>query len=325
MSDAFTHHGGRMTDARQRFGGQPADWLDSSTGVNPRPWRPGPEMQPDWRALPDPAALADLERAAAAYFGVDPRYCAAVPGSEAGLRALAQLLNLPGRHAPLCYGTHIHAFAEIVDTGAGASVLVQANPNNPDGVLLTRNSILARLERQERNGGWLIVDEAFVDCTPEWSVASLVAEDRRLIVTRSFGKFFGLAGLRLGFVLAPLSLLARLRRLVGEWPVCAAALDFGRAAYADTAWIDQTRAQLPRAAAALDKVLRRHGLAAHGHCPLFRLVETPSAQRLFETLARRHILTRPFADHPRLLRFGLPAGDGAARLDRALAAALDDG
>jgi cobalamin biosynthetic protein CobC len=200
------------------------------------------------------------------------------------------------------------------------------NPNNPDGALLTREALLATLEQQERSGGWLIVDEAFVDCAPEWSVAGEVAGTRRLIVTRSFGKFFGLAGVRLGFVLAPPALLAELRHLLGEWPLGAAALSFGSAAYADAPWIARTRAELPAAAARLDDVLTRHGPAPRGGCPLFRLAETAAAHGLFTALAHRHILTRPFAHHPRLLRFGLPADDRAlARLDAALAEAHSDG
>jgi cobalamin biosynthetic protein CobC len=320
-----TTHGGRLGDARARFGGAAAAWLDLSTGINPNAWMPPEDLALDWRALPDPRELAGLERTAAVYFGADPASCVAVPGSEVGLRALARLLGLPGLHLPLCYGTYADAFAAYGAATSGPSVLVLGNPNNPDGALVTREALLTVLEQQERNGGWLIVDEAFADCAPEWSVAGAVADDRRLIVTRSFGKFFGLAGVRLGFVLAPSALLAELRHLLGEWPLGAAALSFGSAAYADAPWIARTRAELPASAARLDDVLTRHGLAPRGGCPLFRLAETAEAHALFAGLARRQILTRPFADHPRLLRFGLPADDLAlARLDAALAEALSD-
>lgn len=319
MSGPHTTHGGRLGDARARFGGAAADWLDLSTGINPNAWSSADEPELDWRALPDPRELARLEQAAAAYFGADPALCLAVPGSEAGLRALARLLGLPGLHLPLSYGTYAEAFAAASN---GPSVLVVGNPNNPDGGIMTREALLAALEQQERSSGWLIVDEAFADCTPEWSIAGEVAEDRRLIVTRSFGKFFGLAGVRLGFVLAPPALLAELRHLQGEWPVCVAALSFGLAAYADAPWIARTRAALPVAAARLDAVLTRHGLAPHGGCPLFRLAETADAHDLFAALARRHVLTRPFTGHANLLRFGLPADASAlARLDAALTAA----
>lgn len=323
MSDPYTTHGGRLGDARARFGGAPGDWLDLSTGINPNAWAPEDDVAPDWRALPDPRELARLERIAAAYFGADPALCAAVPGSEAGLRALGRLLGLPGLHLPLSYGTYAQAFPP---TSGAPSVLVVGNPNNPDGAIMPREALLAALARQERSGGWLVVDEAFADCTPEWSIAGEVAEGRRLIVTRSFGKFFGLAGVRLGFVLAPTKLLAELRQLQGEWPVCAAALSFGTAAYGDAPWIARTRAAVALAATHLNDVLTRHALAPRGGCPLFRLAETDAAHDLFAALARRHILTRPFADHPKLLRFGLPADARALdRLDAALAEARANG
>lgn len=327
MSGALTYHGGRLGDARARFGGEPSDWLDLSTGINPNPWAPNGGVVLDWRGLPDPRDLARLEQNAAAYFRADPALCLAVPGSEAGLRAIAHVLGLPGLHLPLSYSTHAQAFARAQAltaadaAGHGPAVLVLGNPNNPDGTMMAREALLAALELQESSGGWLIVDEAFADCAPECSIVDQVAEHRRLIVTRSFGKFFGLAGVRLGFVLAPTNLLAQLRHLQGEWPVCAAALSFGVAAYADGPWIARTRAALPAAAARLDEILLRLGLVPRGGCPLFRLVETESARDLFAALARRHILIRPFAGHPHLLRFGLPP-DGAAlaRLDTELAA-----
>lgn len=319
MSDPLAIHGGRLGAARARFGGTPTDWLDLSMGINPRPWPISEAAAPDWRALPDPQDLARLEHTAAACFGADPALCLAVPGSEAGLRSLAGVLGLPGQHRALSYGTYAQAFARAKAEKTGPAVLVLGNPNNPDGAATQREVLLKALERQERSGGWLVVDEAFVDCMPEWSIADQVAEDRRLIVTRSFGKFFGLAGLRLGFVLAPSAVLAGLRKVLGEWPICSAALLFGMAAYADAAWTARTRVELRLAAGRLDQVLARNGLMPGGSCPLFRLVETERAPALFAALARQHILTRPFADHPRLLRFGLPA-DAAAlgRLDAAL-------
>jgi cobalamin biosynthetic protein CobC len=332
MSGGFTLHGGRLGEARERFGGAPEDWLDLSTGINPAPWPGAASGAIDWHGLPDPGDLARLERRAAAFFGVDPASCCAVPGSETGLRLIARIIGLPGLHLPLSYGTHAAAFehASPVASAAGLpanpAVFVIADPNNPDGRITPRETLIDVLGHQEANGGWLVVDEAFADCRPDASVAGLVSEGRRLIVLRSFGKFFGLAGVRLGFVIAPAELLERLRHLLGEWPVCAAALTFGIAAYADSAWIAATRRDLPLRASRLDVVLRRHGLIPNGDCPLFRLVDTADASALFGRLALRHILTRPFAGHPRLLRFGLPLDDAAlARLDAALAECRADG
>jgi len=168
--------------------------------------------------------------------------------------------------------------------------------------------------------GWLLVDEAFADCDPALSIAEMVGDDQRLVVFRSFGKFFGLAGVRLGFVLAPQDIVAALRERLGAWPLSAAAMAIGTAAYADRDWIAATRRRLPRAAAALDAVLVRRGHRPVGACPLFRLIERPDAHARFEQLARCAILTRPFADQPHWLRIGLPADAAAlARLETALA------
>lgn len=332
MSEAFTHHGGALAAARAHFGGAASDWLDLSTGINPRAWRGAQDIAIDWRALPERAALAELETLAAAHFGADPALCRAVPGSEAGLRLLAPLLDLPGRHLALCYGTHAEAFdsaESMLDPFVAtrhATTLVIANPNNPDGRLRSRADILALLARQEARGGWLVVDEAFADCHAEASVCGEVADRRRLIVLRSFGKFFGLAGVRLGFAITPRPVQARLGRRLGDWPVNAAALALGPPAYADAAWIAATRVALPVRATAMDAVLAGHGLATEGACPLFRLIRTPRAATLFTGLARRHILTRPFARHPDLLRLGLHADDAELdRLDQALRAVHADG
>lgn len=325
MTAGFAHHGGRLREACDRFGGRPEEWIDLSTGINPNGWRPVEPLAIDWRCLPDTNALTQLEQMAARYFGCDPALCVAVPGSETGLRLLAPLLDLPGLHQSLAYGTYRAAFAQrnmLADPlalPARATALVLGNPNNPDGKLFARDDLLALLDHQERHGGWLVVDEAFADCDPGWSIAADVCTQRRLIVLRSFGKFFGLAGLRLGFVIAPPAILAGVRQALGDWPLHAAALAFGSAAYADAAWIAATRRDLPRRAAALDAVLVRHGLTPQGACPLFRLVAAPGAGALFEPLARHRILARPFANHPDLLRIGLPADDRALdRLEAAL-------
>lgn len=325
MTAGFTHHGGRVADACARFGGEPAAWLDLSTGINPHVWTAPPDLQVDWQRLPDPGSLATLEAAAARHFNCDPALCIAVPGSEAGLRLIARLLDLQGLHHPPCYGTYRAAFAEARPLGRldtlpdRSTALVLGNPNNPDGTLIARERLLAMLAHQERHGGWLILDEAFADCDPQPSLAPMVSAGRKLVVLRSFGKFFGLAGMRLGFVIAPHDLMTALRRVLGDWPLHAAAIALGTAAYEDRSWIEQTRRNLAGAAAQLDAMLARRGFAAQGTCPLFRLICAGDATALFERLASRHILTRPFAEHPALLRIGLPADPAALdRLDRAL-------
>ncbi|MDQ1232001.1 aminotransferase class I/II-fold pyridoxal phosphate-dependent enzyme [Sphingomonas sp. SORGH_AS_0879] len=318
---ALTHHGGRIDAAKALFPHVTEPWLDLSTGINPVPWQPPAGLAVDAAPLPDRSTLARLEALAAAHFGAAPERVAAVPGSEMALR----LLPLLGVAQPIVavrpgYGTHgavatarvDHAVLEEWPGRAGSLLL--ANPNNPDGVHRSPEQLTQLADAQARAGGWLILDEAFADAM----LGPGFAGGERVVVLRSFGKFFGLAGLRLGFVIAEPEWLARLRALLGDWPVASHAIVWGSAAYADRGWIAATRDALAARAVALDAVLARHGLTARGACPLFRMVETPDAPAIFARLAAAGILVRPFADAPERLRFGVPVADDLNRLDRAL-------
>jgi cobalamin biosynthetic protein CobC len=318
----FRHHGGRLSDARAAWPDAPQPWLDLSTGINPQPWRGKTPHDP--RRLPDPADLAALQATAARAFGVDPSRVAATAGAEAALRLLPRLLNAKTvAIVSPTYGAHADAWAQagvtvqaiepdaLSDVETDAAVVV--NPNNPDGRILPASAMGAR------SRGWLIVDESFADATPKSSIEHRI--DDRLIVLRSFGKFYGLAGVRLGFIIAPPEFAAKVRAAQGDWPISAQAIAYGRAAYADTAWADRTRARLRRDAARLDKLLTRRGFAVTGDCPLFRLAHTPNAQRWFEALCAQGVLVRPFDHTPDALRFGLPSAKGWGKLEAALDAA----
>lgn len=322
----FSWHGGRLAEARAVYGGE--QWIDLSTGINPLAWPGVDEVTIDWRALPEPQALMALEAAAAAHFGVDPGQVCALPGSEMGLRLVGRLLPLPARYLVPSYRTHGAVFEQGVpmeDFGElpeGATALLLANPNNPDGRVIDPRRLCEWLAGLERRGGWLIVDEAYADSLPECSMAAEIGDGRPLVLLRSFGKFFGLAGVRLGFLVGPRPIIARARAMLGEWPVSTAAVALGTAAYRDRMWIEAMLELLRRSAQRLDAMLARHGLSGRGDCPLFRLVEVDDGHALFERLAAHAILTRPFADHPRWLRLGLPGAD--AEWDR-LAEALGHG
>jgi cobalamin biosynthetic protein CobC len=324
--NGFAYHGGRLADAKAYFGNPDMPWLDLSTGINPHAWPGSADLAIDWQALPDVRALEELEAAAAAYLAIDRAHICALPGTEIGLRMLGDILPGPAAYAESSYRTYAAMFrqgrparsAEMA-TVEDATIVV-ANPNNPDGRLTPPTSLLGQLGRLRASSHWLVIDEAFADANPEMSLAGQVNDAQPLIIFRSFGKFFGLAGVRLGFVLGPRSLIAQYREKLGSWPVSAAALAIGSAAYRDRRWIASMRCTLRADAEALDAVLARRGFNAVGACPLFRLIETDDAAALFERLARRAILTRPFDYDPRWLRIGLPAdGVALARLDAALA------
>ena len=323
----WTIHGGRLSQAQQAFPEAPCPWLDLSTGINPEPWPGCAGLVVDWQRLPDEAALSALEATAARHFGADRTQVLALPGTEFGLRSLAALgFPPPFGHVAPGYRSHGDAFpdSDPIDiaalqarAGQGGTILL-ANPSNPDGRLLPVHELLERAAALHARGGWLVIDEAFIDAHEDNSVVPFLSGHEQVVVLRSFGKFFGLAGVRLGFAVAPSPLVAKWRERLGSWPVSAAAIAIGTAAYADDAWIAETRIILAKRAAALDAVLRRHGLEPQGASPLFRLVACDAAI-LFDRLARKGILTRPFDYNPRWLRLGVPASqDELARLDRAL-------
>lgn len=316
----WTWHGGGLEAARRHFGGD--DWIDLSTGINPHPWPDTDTLAIDWQRLPEPHALAELEAAAAASFGLAPRFVCAVPGTEIGLRLAGHLVGGVARYLAPTYRTHGEmipgAPIALDEIDGHDGTLILANPNNPDGRALSPERLRDLLDRRSRDG-WLLVDEAFADVDPTLSIAGQIDDNRRLMVFRSFGKFFGLAGVRLGFLLGPSALIDRARAALGAWPVSAAAIAIGTAAYRDSLWIDAMRARLREEAAALDAVLALAGHRATGACPLFRLIQVPDGMALFEQLARHAILTRPFADNPHWLRLGLPPSEAAlARLAEAL-------
>jgi cobalamin biosynthetic protein CobC len=193
-------------------------------------------------------------------------------------------------------------------------VLVIANPNNPDGRTCAPDALLRIAE-----GRLLVVDEAFADICPDISLARYAGR-AELLVLRSFGKFFGLAGLRLGFALADESLATQLRRALGPWAVSGPAAAIGAVALADEPWIRATRVRLTAAAGRLDGLLLRAGLDIVGGTALFRLVGHARAADLFESLAQAAVLVRRFPDQPGRLRFGVPGDDSAfERLEHALA------
>lgn len=327
-------HGGRLGQAQALFADAPKPWIDLSTGINPWPY-PAPRASRSARArLPDPTETAALEHAAARAFGVGGDCVLAAPGTEAAIRLLAACL--PARTIAIVeptYGGHRQAWTQAGAQVAGIDrcdlpqaagrfgAVVLVNPNNPDGARIAPAELLSLASSLADAGGWLIVDEAFVETTPEFSVSPVVGPGwpaERLVTLRSFGKFHGLPGLRLGFVTGHPALIADLRRRQGEWAVSADAIVAGLAAYADTAWAVRTRARLDGAAARLDRLLRRAGMEVLGGVSLFRLAAADDAQARFTRLGRAGILSRPFDHAPRWLRLGLPTAAQWPRLEAAM-------
>ncbi|MGR3547666.1 MAG: threonine-phosphate decarboxylase CobD [Roseovarius sp.] len=310
-------HGGGIDAARAAHGGERTDWIDLSTGINPLPYPVG-EITPEaWTALPDRTAQEALIRAARHFWQVpDGAAVLAVPGAS------ALIARLPGLRAPgtvhipgPTYNEHAASFRahgwQVIDTrtaDAPVDARVIVHPNNPTGQFYGAQDLDAPLT---------IMDESFCDVAPDRSLLRHALTPGR-IVLKSFGKFWGLAGLRLGFAIGARDELDRLSDMLGPWPVSGPALEIGARALNDPEWVRETRVRLNEEAARLDALMWRAGAEAVGGCALFRLYRVKSAEAWQARLAEHRILIRVFPYADDLIRLGLPGPEGWARLEAAL-------
>jgi cobalamin biosynthesis protein CobC len=328
-------HGGELAAARRLFPAAPEPFIDLSTGINPNPY-PLPDLPGALFArLPETDAMAALATVAAETYGAPSAdHVVAAPGTQILLPMAAGLVPA-GRAAVVAptYSEHPrvaalagHAVIETssLEVAGGCNLVLLTNPNNPDGRLFSKDALLTAAKQLQARGGVLVVDEAFMDVGPrEASLAPDVSRGN-IVVLRSFGKFFGLAGVRLGFAIAAPALARRLAAQLGPWAVSGPALAIGTQALADRAWSEMTCHYLTQATARLDAILGAAKLKVLGGTTLFRLIQTPAAGKLFDHLGRAGILTRAFPDHPAWLRFGLPASEQEwPRLQEAMAAWVD--
>ena len=322
------HHGGDLSAASRAFGSPVDGWVDLSTGINPLPWPVPADALKSLHRLPDSGAIDTLRQAAAAAYGIDdPARIACAPGSQALIQWLPRLRD-PARVAVVAptYGEHAPAWqaaghdtfeTETLPDAADCDVAVITRPNNPDGILASAEAVTALANALAIKGGAVVVDEAFADLDPAPSIAA--GESSGLIALRSFGKFYGLPGLRLGFALADRDTAGRLTAAMGPWAVSSMAAEIGASALGDRDWQAATRERLARDSARLDDLLAGAGLAVVGGTALFRLVESDVAPDVHEKLGRAGIYTRSFPDTPNWLRFGLPGEDTHwDRLEKAL-------
>lgn len=304
-------HGGGLDAAISRYGGTRRDWLDLSTGINPVPYPVGHLPFDAWTTLPDAAAAKALDAAARAFWNVPEELdLLAAPGASCLIAQMPRLLR-PGRvhiESPT-YNEHAAAFTghgwQVTDHAATARVVV--HPNNPTGTFWDGTS----------DAKLLVIDESFCDIAPERSHVPAAMKDGT-VVLKSFGKFWGLAGLRLGFAIARPGLIQKLRDWLGPWPVSGAALAVGATALNDHAWAERTRQRLAKDAEHLDSLMGHTGATVCGGTPLFRLYDVGDAAKWQDRLARHRIWSRVFPYSRQWLRLGLPAPDHWARLETAL-------
>ena len=319
-------HGGNIDQAMAAYGGAAADWIDLSTGINRVPY-PVPEVpQAAWTMLPTHAAMDALLAAVRLHYQTEAPVLA-VAGAQAAIQMIPGLPVRSGQklarvlgptyneHAATlrAAGWSVQMVTQLADL-AGADLAVVVNPNNPDG----QTHAPADLQGLLAKVGRLVVDESFGDVAPELSMLPHVGCDN-LLILRSFGKFWGLAGARLGFVFGHAADIANLRAMAGPWPVSGAALIIGQAAYADTNWATVTRNRLHSEIPRIDGLAQTAGWHSAGGTALFRLYHTPDAVAAQSHLARTHIWTRRFPWHPNWLRLGMPGTDAEwARLAAAI-------
>ncbi|WP_045390510.1 threonine-phosphate decarboxylase [Falsirhodobacter sp. alg1] len=308
-------HGGDLDRAMTRYGG--TDWIDLSTGINRVPYPVPPLPASAWTNLPTRTAQTALATAA------QKAWNAAMPllplaGAQAAIQTLPRLGRIgTARVLGPTYNEHAAnlraagwAVTEVGALGAlnGADLAVVVNPNNPDGRSWSPDALRAL------DVGRLIVDESFADPFPGLSLLALPPERGRIIL-RSFGKFYGLAGLRLGFAAGHPEDLAQISAVAGPWPVSGAALEIGRIALADRSWAEETTARLHADATRMDAAVP---WPLVGGTPLFRLYDTPDATAAQHHLARHGIWSRIFPYSSRWIRLGLPAPLEWPRVEAAL-------
>ncbi|MFQ6553577.1 threonine-phosphate decarboxylase [Aestuariibius insulae] len=323
-------HGGNLDAAIHRYGGSRSDWLDLSTGINPVPYPVGDIPADAWTALPDQAATDRLLRAARHVWSV-PKSAGIIiaPGASALIARMPDLIDLAGAHIPgPTYNEHAAAFAKtghhVNDPdGSGAFADIYVHPNNPDGRLWEAQDLGRR--------ALTIIDESFCDTVPHLSHIDLTREDG-IVLLKSFGKFWGLAGLRLGFAIGAPETLdpaiitdsskktpgRSLTDLLGPWPVSGPALEIGARALEDHDWAKATRTRLAQDAVRLDALLTGGGAKVAGGTTLFRLYEVDDATTWQHRLAEHHIWSRIFPYSKTWLRLGLPASDRWDQLQAAL-------
>ncbi|RVD61656.1 threonine-phosphate decarboxylase [Mesorhizobium sp. M2D.F.Ca.ET.185.01.1.1] len=329
---AAVDHGGSLGRASALFPHAPKPFVDLSTGINPHSYPLFELPATALSRLPEAAQLRELAEIAASAYGVpSAAHVAAAPGTQILLPRVASLLR-PGRALVLgpTYAEHAraaaiagHAVAEVSDFDAlvEADLAVLVNPNNPDGRVIEKARLLELAARLRAKGGLLVVDEAFMDVGPiEHSLAGDVTEGG-IVVLRSFGKFFGLAGVRLGFALTDALTAERLDAQLGPWAVAGPALEYGIRALSDTKWQADMRQRLALDVGRLDALLGRSDVPVAGGTSLFRYLSFPAAPTLFSALGERGVLVRHFAERPQVLRIGLPGSEAEwQRLESALAA-----
>ena len=318
-------HGGRLLSAVNKYSIKKSDWLDLSTGINPCGW-PVPEMPANvFQRLPE--TNDGLELAAAEYY--QNTSLLPIAGSQAAIQLLPELRDKIRVLLPrLGYREHeyhwrqqghdirLYKTADLKKELQDTDVLVVINPNNPTGECIGTEQLLEWHQQLVSKGGWLIVDEAFMDARCENSLVSY-GGCKGLIILRSVGKFFGLAGIRSGFVFAEDRLLSQMEEALGTWSVSSVARYITKLALSDKRWQEQTKIRLRSESEKLQVCLQASFRQQPEGCDLFQTLMLPQASDVYKQLAQQGVLVR-LLDNEQGLRFGLPLPSQWPKLEQVL-------
>ncbi|NQX79386.1 MAG: threonine-phosphate decarboxylase [Hyphomicrobiaceae bacterium] len=327
-------HGGDLSQVSVAHNTIEQNWLDLSTGIAPVPYPLPTVPLSDWQRLPQDNSMEELIASARHAYKVP--YSASIiaaPGTQILIQLLpilhpdVQQVRILGptynEHA-ICWGRSVKNTQTVVDLQdlRKADVRVITNPNNPDGRVVDLKILKELAEQSYRESQLMIVDEAFADITPEVSIVPHCG-DSGLIVLRSFGKFYGLAGLRLGFAIGAVDIIKRLGAAIGPWAISGPACYIAKQALYDDNWARKARLDYKKQATRLDTILIKYGIEIIGGTSLFRLGQFERAAHLHNALAKQGIWTRKFCQNPCWLRFGLPGhASNFIRFETALIHAL---
>ncbi len=284
-------HGGQLDQLKPLFP-EVSNWIDLSTGISPWPYPV--DVHDQLTALPTQSELKALETAIAEVYRTEPNFVLAVPGLEAVIRLLPLILDGPLHIQMPSYGDYELSWqlnnSPIVSEFPDKTVEVICQPNNPTGTQFVRQTLEHRIQTAEARNGWLVVDESYLDASDAVSALN-TRQSNRLIVLKSFGKFFGLPGLRLGAVIMNREVGAKLERFLGTWRVSTAALSIGRVAYLDFPWQIKHKKRLKAAMATQNAMLDSLGLMSIGGTDLFQCIQSPEAENLWQHLMKSGIYT----------------------------------
>jgi len=332
-------HGGQLSKVAKQFGIPEQEWLDLSTGIAPFSYAIPAISEKIWQDLP--TISPSLIRAAQQYY--QAKFCWPVAGSQQLIEKLPSLWNDKNsaiesgkkQHAYLpkvgykehqrawsLAGYQIHFYQDALpDNIEKNSIVVVINPNNPLTDTFSIQQLTQLKAHCQQQKALLIIDEAFADIFPsEFSFVPHLTnynennndsandnenESDDLIVLRSFGKFFGLAGIRIGFACTTEIWRDIIKESIGPWSINGPALFIAEQALQDTQWQIEQSLRLEKYSKKLQELLKLHlpnaSIKANA---LFITVFLDNAASVYEKLCQQGVYVR-LTDEQNALRFGV--------------------